>query len=212
MHRIGLVAVGILAVIVLCTIYIGSTSSRMRAREFEIPMPHAVTSASQRTSGPSVTVIPHMPTDEQLIGMWQDQRSLTGEVRTLEFRSDGTFREASNGKTETGDAKVNMNSGAAYPVIATSSGTWVIVRAIDSEVVSDGSSRPPQTLRHYLGFVHVPDNATFLKEDWGVGYPVYVAVSFRLIDQRDQLDVTEIYPVESVAHYERTTSSNTSPQ
>ncbi|MCA1530459.1 hypothetical protein [Bradyrhizobium yuanmingense] len=113
------------------------------------------------------------PTTEisnRLLGTWlqADSPSET-EVHTLEFRSDGTFREASNGLTDIYD----LGESSDFEAIGThhwadnTTGTWAVVFASSKEI--EGHAMDNETA--------VPTNGLLLREDVGIGSPWYFSLT-----------------------------------
>lgn len=141
----------------------------------------------------------------RLIGKWKDIGSHDKSASaTIEFRDDGTFAVKENGAVEAYNDKFNMETGTAccsrYPASATTTGLWSIITQIENETIEVSPLKPAIPLTHFVGLVDLPNEPTFIKEDLGVGYPTYLAVTF---PNSDELQITQIYPVLARWSYQR---------
>src|SRR5262249_51230091 len=103
-----------------------------------------------------------------LVGIWQRvEPGSKDDVRTIEFRADGSFADRDNGVLANYDGKINMYTGVGASA-ATSSGRW--------SIVSDPSKEPRMDV--FGNPIEIPNRDVLLKEDVGGVSPFYYPVIF----------------------------------
>lgn len=139
------------------------------------------------------------------IGKWVQSDSLDrNNIHTLQFRADGTIAEMENEIIVAYNQKSSMDTGTAsvpaYPASATTTGLWWTVSDPTKEMISSIPLKPAMPLAHYLGYLNIPARAIYVGEDFGIGYPAYIALEFT---EDEVMHVRQVYPVDAEWTYKR---------